>query len=264
MARKKLLRWAGSKAGAVATLSRHLDFTRDYIEPFAGSAVLFFRHLPKNAYLNDINSKLIDLYRHLRDDPDYIWHHYNRLDSSSETYYLVRDRYNSMRASKLRSSLFLFLNHHCFNGIYRTNSSGAFNTPFGGDRLPSKFSRDEINQISQQLRNVELYSSDFETFLAELKPENASIFMDPPYYTIESRVFREYGPGVFSSADLARLHTICVELAVKGNKVVVTYQDCMEFRSLFSTAIVDDILTIRNVGGFADRRKTQRELIAVF
>lgn len=244
-------------------LGELLDFKNHYIEPFAGSAVLFFRNCPQKAFLNDINCHLIDLYQDIRADPYYIWKFYSSIPATPEHYKSARDRFNSIRRSKIRSSLFLFLNHYCFNGIFRTNSCGAFNTPFGGQKPVKRMTLEKIVEFGQLLSNVELHSDDFEVFLRKIRPTNASIYMDPPYFTVEDRIFREYGPGVFSRFDLERLFVLCRELSAEGNRIVVSYQDCAEFRSLFGAFIVDSIDVVRNVGGFRDRRKIQRELIAV-
>lgn len=262
---RKLLRWAGSKASVAKYIEPHIDFTRHYIEPFAGSAIIFFRNLPSQASLNDINSSLVDLYAHVRDDPYYIWATYNRLQITSVQYYKTRAEYNRLKSGRRKSALFLFLNHYCFNGIYRTNTSGAFNTPFSGyERNRKKLPKSDLFAISKALHHVTLGNLDFSKFLRTINPRNACIYMDPPYFTNDKRIFREYGPGVFSEPDLHRLLLLCIKLQRLGNKVVVSYAECREFKHLFSNHIIDKIDVSRNVGGFKERRTSQSELIAVF
>lgn len=260
---RKFLRWAGSKSGVASRLESQLDFTLPYIEPFAGSSVIFFRNRPAMAALNDINTDLMNLYRDVKDDPDYVWSIYKSIGPSKDSYNEARQRFNLTRRSKLKSAIFMYLNHNCFNGIYRTNASGKFNTPFGGQRLGPSITKEQLRYVSERLQNVTLCSLDFETFINVINPIRSSVYMDPPYFTEEARVFREYGPGVFAKADLHRLERVCRSLSDRGNRVVVSYQDCSEFRDLFSDCIVDEIDVTRNVGGFRDRRKRQRELIAV-
>ncbi|TPN47743.1 MULTISPECIES: Dam family site-specific DNA-(adenine-N6)-methyltransferase [unclassified Mesorhizobium] len=263
-AQKKLLRWAGSKSSVAARLEKHIDFSRNYVEPFAGSAVMFFNNLPRKASLNDLNPHLISLYQDVQHDPRYVWSIYNRFEISRDSYNECRKEFNSTRKSKKKSALFLFLNHFCFNGIYRTNQRGHFNTPYGGKKLKLKLTLDELLHISDLIKNVQFSSLDFETFLKQYRPEGSCIYIDPPYFTNEARVFREYGPGIFCAGDLKRLFVMCEQLSKENNKIVVSYRDCKEFMELFGSFVVDRFNVTRNIGGFQDRRKIQQELIAVF
>lgn len=260
---QKILKWAGSKSNVSSQIKPFLTFDRPYIEPFCGSAAFYFENLPTRAALNDLNSHLIDCYRSIRDDPSQVWHQYERLEISEENYYRVRAAFNEMERSHLKSSLFVYLNHYCFNGIYRTNKSGFFNTPYGAKlKIKKKFSIDDFTYFSKSLQNTELHSSDFESFLDHIAPKESCIYMDPPYFTVEGRVFNEYGAKSFLADDLARLHTAATKLA-NDNIVVISYKNCSEFRDLFEPYLVAPITVTRNVGGFAGRRKSETELIAV-
>lgn len=260
---RKMLKWAGSKSNVSSQLKQFLAFDRPYIEPFCGSAAFYFESLPKEAALNDLNSHLIDCYRSVRDEPSEVWRQYDRLEVSEENYYKVRTMFNDMQRSHLKSALFVYLNHYCFNGIYRTNKSGLFNTPYGAkSKIKKKFSLEDFVYFSQALQNTALHSSDFETFLQLIAPSKTCIYMDPPYFTVEGRVFNEYGAKSFLADDLARLHAIAIKLA-NDNLVVISYKNCSEFRDLFEPYLAAPITVTRNVGGFAGRRKSETELIAV-
>jgi len=199
----------------------------------------------------------------VRDAPHHVWEHYDALEVSEQNYYVVRTRFNQMAKSYLKSALFLYLNHYCFNGIYRTNKAGLFNTPYGAkQKIKKKFSIEDFMHFSSSLKNTELHSSDFETFLDAVAPSDSCIYMDPPYFTVEGRVFNEYGAKAFLADDLARLHKVATRLADK-NIVVISYKDCSEFRDLFEAHLAAPITVTRNVGGFAGRRKSETELIAV-
>lgn len=260
---RKILKWAGSKSNVSSQLKHFLNFDRPYIEPFCGSAAFYFESLPAKAALNDLNSHLIDCYRSIRDEPLQVWKHYNALEVSEQNYYNARATFNQIGRGILKSSIFLYLNHYCFNGIYRTNKSGLFNTPYGAKvKIKKKFSIEDFNYFSDSLRNTELHNEDFETFLDKISPSDACVYMDPPYFTVEGRVFNEYGARTFLANDLARLHTVAVRLAA-NNIVVISYKDCTEFRDLFERYLAAPITVTRNVGGFAGRRKSETELIAV-
>lgn len=258
----KPIRWAGSKLPIASSLERYIDFSTDYYEPFAGSAVLFFRNQPNIAFLNDLNISLIDYYRAARAHPEKLWAIYDNLKVDPDTYYWVRSEFNRMRKCVRRSAYFMYLNHLCFNGIYRTNLQNKFNTPFGGGKL-KLIDRDSFLKFSKLIQTVEFHSCDFEQFLEAVDPRGGTIYMDPPYYTAGQRVFREYGPKTFSHVDLIRLSKTARKLANLRNKVVISYRECSEFRDLFGDCIEEEISVVRNVGGFKNRRNTQSELIAV-
>ena len=117
--------------------------------------------------------------------------------------------------------------------------------------------------FSSILKNVKFSSSDFEVFLRTLKPIGTSIYMDPPYFTNDARVFGEYGSKPFNQNDLERLFKLSCDLSEKDNRVTISYRNCTEFIELFGEFIVSEIDVQRNVGGFAGRRKTDGELLAV-
>jgi DNA adenine methylase len=260
---RKILKWAGSKSNVSSQLKHFLNFDRPYIEPFCGSAAFYFENLPSKAALNDLNSHLIDCYRSIRDEPVEVWEYYNELEVSEDNYYKSRAIFNQIDRSTLKSSIFLYLNHYCFNGIYRTNKSGLFNTPYGAkEKIKRKFSIEDFNYFSSSLQDTLLHSEDFESFLNVISPTDSCIYMDPPYFTVEGRVFNEYGAKTFLANDLARLYTVATKLAA-NNIVVVSYKNCSEFRDLFEGHLAAPITVTRNVGGFAGRRKSETELVAV-
>lgn len=160
--------------------------------------------------------------------------------------------------------MFLYLNHYCFNGIYRTNSKGKFNTPYGAKKkIKIKASYDDLLNCARAIRNVKFSSDDFEYFLDSISPQRAVIYLDPPYFTKDTRVFGEYSKNIFNLSDLARLRVVAEKLCGKKNKIVISYANCTEFKNYFSDCIVGKIKVQRNVGGFSGRRRIDSELIAV-
>lgn len=260
---KKLLKWAGSKSNISHKITPYLDFRRTYIEPFCGSAAFFFEHQPKKSHLNDTNKELIQFYEHIKNNPRLIWNTYNEIPISEDDYYLSRSIYNKSLSSHQKSSLFLYLNHYCFNGIYRTNQKGNFNTPFGAkDKIKKKVPESLLLECSHSLQHAQLHSKDFEDFLTDLSPIDSCIYMDPPYFTDDSRVFGEYGATTFKKSDLYRLFQVSITHASE-NMIVISYKKCSEFLSLFSDFIVEEISVRRNIGGFSGRRKSELEYLAV-
>ncbi|WP_159096968.1 DNA adenine methylase [Pseudovibrio sp. Alg231-02] len=259
----KLLKWAGSKSNVSEKIKSYLDFSRPYIEPFCGSAAFFFKFEPQVAFLNDVNENLMDCFRHVRDSADDVWKIYDKIEISEERYYEVREEFNELQLGVEKAARFVYLNHYCFNGIYRTNKKGEFNTPFGAKKkVKQKLSLNDFQNISSVLRKATISSDDFEAFIDTIKPERSCIYMDPPYFTNEARVFSEYNSKQFRGDDLARLLKISKKYAT-NNRIVISYRDCGEFRDLFEPYILGTVPVTRNVGGFVGRRKTETELLAV-
>jgi DNA adenine methylase len=131
------LRWAGSKRKSLALLSAtYSGLDRHYVEPFAGSAALFFSLKPLSGTLADLNGHLINAMRYVRDQPKELHRRLEQMPRDDDTYYSVRLRFNRMQPYGLNSAaLFVYLNRNCFNGLWRTNSQGAFNVPYGGTEM---------------------------------------------------------------------------------------------------------------------------------
>ncbi len=255
-----LLRWAGSKRQLVPTLSKFFDPERHerYVEPFAGSACLFFSVKPKKAILGDINSELIRTYRDVKYRCGEVTSRLGRFRKSKKEF--LRRRRPNMRSSSraYRAARFIYLNRCCFNGIYRTNRKGEFNVPYGGKGsgpIPKK-----LRGHAQALRSAVLVSGDFEKVLRRVKPGDF-VYLDPPFAVDSRRVFREYDASQFDFGSIWRLRVCLEELAANNISFLVSYALCKEAQFLatgFNTRIVH---VRRNVAGFAKHRRRARELL---
>lgn len=255
---RPFLRWAGSKRKQLGRLSAFWsdDYQR-YVEPFAGSACLFFELAPPAALLADSNSALIEVYRVVRDNPKEV---YARLCA------IVRDKatYNEWRAKdpktldrQTRAVRFLFLNRNCFNGIYRTNADGKFNVPMG--RRPGDyFSLEDLEHCAQLLGRANLLAADFEKTLTRIRPGDF-VYIDPPFAVTSRRVFRQYGKTPFDVTDIPRLSKCLAEIDRVGGAFLVSYADCTEARSLAKGRYCVRLPVRRNVAGFAGKRRNAYE-----
>ena len=149
---KPFLRWAGSKRKQI---SRLRQFWRDdhlrYVEPFAGSACLFFAIQPARAVLADKNSQLIETYEVVRRDPGEVYDRVVALPRTKSVYYAQRSRDPRRLSTIGRAARFVYLNRNCFNGIYRTNTQGLFNVPFATSRAGAFVSREEFIAAARAL-----------------------------------------------------------------------------------------------------------------
>jgi DNA adenine methylase len=256
------LRWAGSKRKLLSRLAAYWRPTyRRYVEPFAGCAALFFRIQPKQAVLADLNADLMEVYEQMRDSPERLHRAVSRIPSGEKDYYRIRGQ-DSTRLSKLRRAVrFVYLNRYCFNGIYRTNLTGAFNVPFGAHKSGSIPSVEHFRCCAELLATTTLRACDFGFVLRDTR-EGDFVYIDPPYAVESRRVFREFGPREFTKADLQRLADHLHQMHNRGVHFLVSYADCAESRRILKRWSPTRIRVKRHVAGFTGSRRTAYELLA--
>lgn len=257
-----VFRWAGSKRKLLPLLAGYWrpTFAR-YVEPFAGSAALFFRLRPNKAVLGDINSELISAYRVLRDEPDAVHAATCELTRSERNYYAIRALdYKSLTAFE-RAVRFVFLNRHCFNGIYRTNNHGAFNVPYAKKKPGTIPPVEHFRRCASLLQRASLKAGDFGRVLDGVR-EGDFVYLDPPYAISSRRVFREYDKNGFATTDLKRLGEHLRTIDKMGATFVVTYADSPEARALLRPWGWRRALVRRHIAGFVAARRSAYELVS--
>lgn len=257
------LRWAGSKRQSLKWLaSAYSDDHSHYVEPFAGSAALFFFLQPDSASLADLNPHLINALEQVRDRPAEIYNLLQDCDRSREKYYEVRTQFNNYPSESLvNAARFIYLNRNCFNGLWRTNSSGKFNVPYGGLEMGGHPPLSLFQTCSIALQRATLQHQDFRETVRENSRKGAFIYADPPYFNSEERVFIEYGKESFGRRDLDDLIDGLREAAACGATVVLTYHAGMDLPGIPSNWHRIPLPITRNVGGFKGSRKRQVEIL---
>jgi DNA adenine methylase len=258
---RSFLRWAGSKKQLLPILGKYWSdgFSR-YIEPFAGSSCLFFHIEPERAILGDANGELISALRAIKLDVGRVIECLRRLPRGEASYYRIRGADPSQLGLYEAAARFLYLNALCFNGLYRTNTSGQFNVPYrppGHNTVPEEL----LIEASVLLRRAILLRGDFE-HTVETAASGDFVYLDPPYAMSGRRIFSEYGPRPFQSRDLGRFGDALVVLDRRGAKFVASYADCTEGRRTFEKWKVRRVRTKRNIAGFTGDRKGSYELLA--
>ncbi len=199
-----VLRWAGSKRSLLPQLMPHVTRAGGrYIEPFAGSACLFFAARPRQAMLGDSNADLIESYRVLRRHPRLVARAMRAWPTDSDTYYGVRALDAGDLGPVERAARFIYLNRLCFNGVYRTNRQGHFNVPYGKNMgaLPSEA---HVFRCAVALRDAVLRDGDFEATTADAGAGDF-VYLDPPYTQNPEKAYGMYGYGSFDARDLGRI-----------------------------------------------------------
>lgn len=246
--KRPLIRWAGSKRKLLIPLSQSLPDSFDrYIEPFCGSACLFFHQSPKSALLCDINNELINCFQQIKRNTR-LYEKLIELPKTEDYYYKLRSTHPEQLNVEQRAIRFLYLNRFCFNGVYRTNMKGEFNVPRGrntGD-FPEKVIFDSARR---SLKNASLKNQSYEVTLSSLSKGDFA-YIDPPYSS-STRFTGEYGIGSFTSGKLPDFISHLNELDQTGVKFLFSYRLCVETTSkLKDRFLVQELPVKRHIAGF--------------
>lgn len=256
------LRWAGSKRKLLPVISSLVprSFER-YVEPFAGSACLFFFLNPSKAILGDINPELINAYQQLTINPKKIISSLAKYqDRTPETFYRIRAEQPNSLNPAARAVRFIYLNRLCFNGLYRTNLRGEFNVPYGGLRSGNFPTPEELAAASQVLSKADLMSAPFEQVLAKARPGDF-VYLDPPYSISNRRVFNNYASDIFGLNNLKTLRSELLELDRKRIPFLLSYGLSREGLELADGFNTQHAVVQRQIAGFAKHRRVARELL---
>lgn len=224
---RPFLKWAGGKSSLLETLlSRTPKTFGTYFEPFLGGGALFFALQPKRAVLSDINAELINAWQVVRNQPEELIASLKQHKYESEYYYTVRDFDRSEDFNKStaveRASRLLYLNKTCFNGLYRVNSKGQFNVPFGSYSNPTIADPENIRACSEVLQSAELRTTSFSDLINEIS-QGDFIYLDPPYAPLSATSkFTSYAQEGFNLRDQQALAEFCSTLNNKGAQFMLT------------------------------------------
>lgn len=241
-----VLKWAGGKRQLLSSITAVFpeSFNR-YHEPFFGGGAVFFSLEPEDGTINDLNQRLMDFYRAVKRWPEDLIEENTSHQHSKEYYYAARDEFNDLRDLEEKSkseavreaSLLLYLNRTCFNGLYRENSDGEFNVPFGRFSNPDWIQSDRIRSMSRALQDTEICNEDFE-YVRDAADPGDLVYFDPPYQPVSTTAdFTDYHAEGFDESDQTRLRDLVVKLSERDVYVVASnsppvadlYEDYDEF-----------------------------------
>jgi DNA adenine methylase len=201
-------------------------------------------------------------YRTVAVHPRRVYQKFLSIARSDEVYYTIRSQFGNERNDITRAAHFLYMNRNCFNGIYRTNSKGAFNVPFASRRVPCYPTEQNILGAATLLSRATVTCDDFETVCTKNVRKGDFVCLDPPYYVPKARVFREYSSERFSRADFDRLQRTLKDIDRTGAYFLLSYPSCQLAAALFgrwNTAVISVRRTI--AGDVSSRRRARESLI---
>lgn len=208
--------------------------TNTYFEPFVGGGAVFFDLLPETAHLSDLNNELVVTYNVIKNDVENLIKSLKKHKLDKEYFLKIRAK-NPEKLSDLNTaSRFIYLNRTCFNGMYRVNSKGGFNVPFGKYTNPLICDEGNLRKASKALKNVEIKKQDYKEVLKKAK-KGDFIYFDPPYYPISKTAsFTSYTSESFLDKEQIELRDTFVELHKRGCFVMLSNSDTPFINKIYS------------------------------
>jgi DNA adenine methylase len=237
---------------------------REYHEPFIGGGAVFFHVEPGSGSINDINPKLMNFYRVVRDDPKALIEEASKYRYEEGEYYELRSRYNSPGLSEVEyAAILLYLNKTAYNGLYRVNSKGEFNVPFGRHVDPTIVKPRSIMRASRILEEIEIRCGGYD-YVLDLAEEGSLCYLDPPYHPASVTAnFTDYTVEGFNVGDQERLRDLCLELDRKGVIFVLSNSHTEKVMELYggNGFRIESLKTRRSISSKVSSRDSGYDLL---
>lgn len=277
------IKWAGGKSQLLTQIEPLLPILLsnckkfNYIEPFVGGGSFLFYIIQKykekinKIIINDINSKLINVYIVIKNNPNGLINHLTKikedylLSTNKKDFYIeIRYKFNYETLTDVElASYFIFLNKTCFNGLYRENKNGKFNVPFGSYKNPGIFSENNIKEISGYLQKVEILNTNYNQInLASLKNDVNFFYFDPPYKPLsKTSSFNSYVSQPFNDNEQIELKNYIDKINCDNNFIMLSNSGHDFFYDLYNKYFIHEVLAKRNINSKKEKRGAIKELI---
>lgn len=253
---KPIIKWVGGKTQLLPQIKERLPQRfNTYYEPFCGGAAVLLDLNPTEAVLNDINPELINMYLQVKYQPEKVIKFLTTYDNQHEVwsepkdyYYEVRRYFNEELGTDTaqQAARFIYLNKHCFNGLYRVNKKGEFNVPFNGKLSGWSADPDHLRELSSRLRSVHISCGDYTDAVKDAGKEDF-IFFDSPYAPLTPTSFTDYTKEGFSYEDHVRLSDLFKELDSRGCYCMLTNHDTPLIRELYKDYKIETVDVRRSI-----------------
>ncbi|MDJ0716318.1 MAG: DNA adenine methylase [Prochloraceae cyanobacterium] len=291
---KPFLKWAGGKSQLLEQIQANFPAELKtgsiarYIEPFVGSGAVFFYvsqyYSIEEFFISDINPELIIAYKTIQKNVEELIENLSKIqeqyvcldeEKRKEYFYQTRSEFNLLGKqidAKLgevreewikRTAQLIFLNRTCFNGLFRVNSKGEFNVPFGKYKNPKICDRDNLRAVSQVLQKTHIHHGDF-TDCEKVVDKNSFVYFDPPYKPItKTSNFTSYSKDSFDDKEQLRLRDFFSLLDKKGAKLMLSNSDPRDnfFETAYERYRIERVKASRNINSNAQKRGKINELL---
>lgn len=269
---KPFLKWVGGKGQLLEQFKNLFPKKYNkYYEPFVGGGAVFFYLKPESGHINDINEVLINTYKIIKTKPHDLIEllrdledkfHKSKDENKKEFYYDIREKFNDIKKPNLQKSAYLiFLNKTCFNGMYRENSKGGFNVPFGQYKNPTILNESNILEVSKLLKHIEITNTSFEECL-ENAEKGDFIYFDPPYYPLnKTSSFTTYSKDNFLEKEQEKLASLFKKLDKKGCYVMLSNSNTEFIEKLYKGYNIKKIYANRMINSVSSKRGKILEIV---
>ncbi|MFI3685442.1 DNA adenine methylase [Vagococcus fluvialis] len=264
------VKWVGGKRQLITKIDelapRKGSYAR-YYEPFLGGGAVLFNTQPNRATVNDFNEELINVYLTIKNNVDELILDLQNHENNEGYFYEMRgqDRKESYKEwSNIRkASRFIYLNKTCYNGLYRVNSQGFFNSPFGKYKNPNIVNEFVLKHVSNYLNknDIKFISGDYEKSLKGIR-KNSFVYFDPPYAPVsQTSNFTGYTLGGFNEDEQIRLKKVCDKLDKKGVKFLLSNSNVPLITELYKDYEINVVDAKRSINSDADKRGSVEEVL---
>ena len=263
---KPILKWAGGKSQMLGEIIPRMPKEyNSYIEPFFGSGALYFAIAPQHAIIADSNPELINLYQVIAEEPEGFINELNTFENTEEMFYSVREKnWNTLSPLKAAART-VYLNKTCFNGLYRVNKEGRFNTPYANNKRNSFCDADEIRKAAKILKNAEIICGDYHDVLISKAQEGDFVFLDPPYVPVSKYAdFKRYTKEQFNEEDQRRLAEDVRCLSQKGCNIMLTNSNHPLVYELYGQHHIEVFQTRRMINKDANNRTGEDVIVTTY
>ncbi len=263
-----ILKWVGGKRQLMEEIIKYIpNEYNTYYEPFIGGGAVLFSLQPENAVINDINSELINVYRVIKNNLNELLEDLKKHKNNEQYFYKIRgldrtEEYNRL-SNVEKASRIIFLNKTCYNGLYRVNSSGHFNAPFGKYKNPNIINEKRLLAIHDYFvnNNIKILNTDYYNSLKDISKHDF-VYFDPPYHPIsDSSNFTNYSKDGFDENDQIKLKEVCDELDSKGIKFLLSNSNSEFIKSLYKEYKIEYVSAKRNINSKASKRGAIKEVL---
>jgi len=264
-----ILKWVGGKRQLLNDILPLVQGKGTYIEPFLGGGAVLFAHQPKKAIVNDYNSELMNVYQVVKSYPEQLIQslQIHFANNSEDYFYEIRELDRTAEYKELslieKASRIIYLNKTCYNGLYRVNSSGYFNSPYGKYKNPNIVNAPVIRAMSKYFNEneVTLLQGDYKEALKKAR-KGCFVYLDPPYMPISSSAnFTGYTENGFGYKQQQELKKECDKLREKGIRFVQSNSDCPEIRELYKEYTIQTVQAKRVINSNSAKRGEINEVL---
>jgi DNA adenine methylase len=258
------IKWVGGKRSIIEKLLEHIPQKfNDYYEPFVGGGALLYRIYEKanRCYISDINLELILTYKVIQNNLNELLKilEIHKKNHNKEYYNKIRALHNLKNPIE-KSARFIYLNKTCFNGLYRVNKKGEFNSPIGDYKNPNILDIENLKACNKILQKVDIKLGQF----LLIKPkENDLVYFDPPYHPTDNNSFTSYTANGFTEQNQISLRDFILDLTKKNVKIMLSNSNTNFINDLYKSKLFNIIIidAPRMINCKANKRNPVKEVL---